>query len=198
MDSLEKAFTNLIKHLDPEVDEYTAAESFRSMTWPPSELVTDFLARYFRGRLEEGKAAQLQPKQICRFMITQLPQETQAARMVRSAGYGLAEGGSLKMTAEIRKALLYKGIPLDNRYRDIGSEKVFQIGQAKEELPEEQRVVQSDEDEQVASISKSHVKGRGKVEPKHPEPKCFGCGEQGHIVRTCLDKKKCASCGRWA
>ena len=43
------------------------------MTWPSGELVTDFLARY----LEEGKAAQLQPKQICRFMIIQLPQETQ-------------------------------------------------------------------------------------------------------------------------
>ena len=73
MDSLEEAFTYLIEHLDPEVDEYAAAESFRSMTWPSGELVTDFLARY----LEEGKAAQLQSKQICRFMITQLPQETQ-------------------------------------------------------------------------------------------------------------------------
>ena len=73
MDSLEEAFTYLIEHLDPEVDEYAAAESFRFMTWPSGELVTDFLARY----LEEGKAAQLQPKQICRFMIIQLPQETQ-------------------------------------------------------------------------------------------------------------------------
>ena len=73
MDSLEEAFTYLIEHLDPEVDEYAVAESFRSMTWPPGELVTDFLARY----LEEGKAVQLQPKQICRFMITESPEETQ-------------------------------------------------------------------------------------------------------------------------
>ena len=101
------------------------------------------------------------------------------------------------MTAEVRKALLCKGIPLDKGYRGIGSEKVFQMRQAKEEFPEEQRVVQSDEDEQVAHVSRSHAKGRGKVEPKHPEQKCFGCGEQGHFIRTCPDKKKCTSCGRW-
>ena len=68
MDSLEEAFTYLIEHLDAEVDEYAAAESFRYMTWPPGELVTDFLARY----LEEGKAVQLQPKQNefrCKFGI---------------------------------------------------------------------------------------------------------------------------------
>ena len=154
-------------------------------------MVTDFLARY----LEEGKAAQLQSKQICRFMITQLPQETQfkLKEWLGAQVADLAEDGALKMTAEIQKALLCKGIPFDKGYRGIGSEKVFQIRQAKEEFPEEQRVVQSDEDEQVAYVSRSHAKGRGKVEPKHPEPKCFGCGEQGHFIRTCPDKKKCTS-----
>ena len=102
------------------------------------------------------------------------------------------------MTAEIRKALLCKGIPLDMGYNGIGSEKVFQIRQVKEELPEEQRVVQSDEDQQVAYVSRSHVKGRGKVEPKHLEVFYRDTyGEQGHFVRTCPDKKKCTSCGRW-
>ena len=50
-------------------------------------------------------------------------------------------------------------------------------------------MAQSDEDEQVAYVSRSLAKGRGKVEPKHPEPKCFGYGEQGHFIRTGSDKK---------
>ena len=146
----------------------------------PGEFVTDFLARY----LEEEKAAELQPKHICRFMIAQLPQETKfkLKEWLGAPAADLAEGGALKMTPGILKALLCKGIPLDKGYRGIGSEKVFQLRQAKEELPKEWRVVQSDEDEQVAYVSSSHVKGRGKVEAKHPEQKCFGCGGQGHFA----------------
>ena len=71
MDSLEEAFTYLIRHLDPEVDEYAAAESFRSITWPP--IGYGLSLQVLRGR----KSRELQPKQISRFMITQLPQETQ-------------------------------------------------------------------------------------------------------------------------
>ena len=42
MDSLEEAFTYLIEHLDPEVDEYAAVESFRSMTWRQVNLLRIF------------------------------------------------------------------------------------------------------------------------------------------------------------
>ena len=60
------------------------------------------------------------------------------------------------------------------------------------------RAVQSSEDEQVAyAVSKGHSKFGRKTELEYAEPKCFGCGEPGHLIRTCPEKKKCTNCGRW-
>ena len=60
LDSLDAVFIYLIERLDPETDEFAAAERFRLMTWPPGECATDFFARY----LEEAIRAQLTPKSV--------------------------------------------------------------------------------------------------------------------------------------
>ena len=85
--------------MDPEVDEFAATERFREMTLPPGEMFMDIFARY----LEEGTMARLDPKQVCRFLITQLPSgsTTKAKRMLSQQSADLGEDGALKMATEI-------------------------------------------------------------------------------------------------
>ena len=45
LNSLNTAFANLFEQLNPETDEFAAAEKFRLMTWPPGEYGTYFFAR---------------------------------------------------------------------------------------------------------------------------------------------------------
>ena len=110
-ESLQAAFEYLIERLDPKADEFAATERFRLMTWPPGETAMDFFARY----LEEAKTTQITPKQACRFMVTQLPQEMQPElkEWVTPQTPDLSEDGAVKFSAEIRQALQSKGIPLD-------------------------------------------------------------------------------------
>ena len=194
-DTLDGAFEYLIEHLDPETDEHAAAERFREMTWPPGEAITNFAARY----MEEGKAAQLRPKQICRFLATQLPQEARPKlrEWLGQQTEELTEDGALKMATEIRKVLLSKGIPLDRGYRGVTQEKVFH---AEERPYKECSATQGSEEEreeEVVYATRTRGARAGKdTKPRAPELKCFGCGGLGHFIRNCPNRRKCTNCGR--
>ena len=123
LDTLDAAFTYLTERLDPEVDEFAATERFRLMTWSPGEQVTDFFTRY----LEEAARAKLTPKQVCRFVVTQLPPVVHPKLkewIVRQAE-DLSEDGAMKMAIEIRQALTDRGIPLDKGWRGAAPERVY-------------------------------------------------------------------------
>ena len=193
--SLEEAFVYLIEHLDPEVDEFAATERFREMTWPPGEMIMDFLARY----LEEGTMARLDPKQVCRFLITQLPQEAQPKlkEWLSQQAADLSEDGALKMAAEIRKSLVNKGIPLDKGWRGTLSEKVHWTKQPSGVFPDERGIAPSSGEEDVVYATRQARPEAGKKTSGRSEPKCFNCGKLGHFIRACPHQRKCSYCGRW-
>ena len=199
VETLGAAFEYLIERLDPEADEFAAAERFRLMAWPPGETAMDFFARYLRGqRGYEAKTAQVTPKQACRFLVTQLPQEVQPKlkEWVAEQAADLSADGAVKFSTEIRQALRNKGVPLDKGWRSVNSPKVCYAKTIGDTQNAYHGTGSSNEDEDV--VQTVRVRGAESRVPRgkkavQSERKCFGCGQSGHFIREC-PHKRCAIC----
>ena len=75
-DTLENSFKLLKERLDPPADIFEAIGIFRLLVLPVGEQVYGFFAQY----LEEGLRAGLSTKQVCMFMISQLPMEVDSSQ----------------------------------------------------------------------------------------------------------------------
>ena len=119
LDTIAAAFEYLKERLDPVKDTFVSAERFLEMNWPPGELAVDFFVRY----LDEASCAGLTPKQACVFLVTKMPQETQAKlkEWVRARDAELAEDGVMKMAGEVIATLILKDIPLYMGFRGTAS-----------------------------------------------------------------------------
>ena len=131
LDTITAAFDYLKERLDPEKDTFAAAERFRTLTWLPGELATDFLVRY----LDEALQAELTPKQACVFFVTQMPHEVQAKlkEWIRTREGELSEDDAMKMAGEVKRALLLKDVPLDRGFRGVPVGRIARIETSKGE-----------------------------------------------------------------
>ena len=162
------------------------------MKWPPGEYVTDFSARYI-----EAIRAQLTPKQGCRFMLTQLPQEVlpKLKDWVDQQVADLSEDGAVKTGTEMRQALNSKGIPLDRGWRGAVSEKVCVTESVNKAQGMEAHTTDSNTDEEgiVGVVHGQQRKPRKDQRPVTTGRNCFGCGQPGHFIGS-YPFKKCAIC----
>ena len=124
-DTLDEAFKILKERLDPTLDVFEAANTFRQLIWLVGELVHDFTARYLEERLKAG----LNAKQVCAFMTTQLPVEVrQAAKeWVKAKEEEFGEADGISFAVKARELLLGKCLVLNQGYRDRGPERVSQV-----------------------------------------------------------------------
>ena len=129
-ETLDRAFAILNERLDPVVDVFEAAGTFRQLVWPVNEPVHDFFARY----LEQGIRAGLNSKQSCILMTTQLPVEVRqpAKEWIQSKGEEFTELEGTLFAVKVRELFLGKGISLTQGYLDRGSERVAQVKSALE------------------------------------------------------------------
>ena len=115
---MENAFKLLKDRLDPPADIFEAIERFRLLVWPVGEQVYDLFAQY----LEEGLRAGLSTKQVCMFMISQLPTEVrqQAKDWINTKEGDIPEEGGAQFAVKVRDIFLAKGISLTQGYRELG------------------------------------------------------------------------------
>ena len=196
-ETLNAAFTLLKARLDPPADIYEATNRFRQLVWPVGEQVYDFFARY----LEEGLRAGLTTRQICVFMITQLPMEArpQAKEWVNGKEGEWVEGDGILFAVRIREIFLLKGLHLIAGYRDRGQEKVSKIQSPSQEPP---AVTVTPTESEEISPQNVQVVGRepvfsrkGNISQQRWSGACYICQEIGHGYRNC-PKQLCPICGQ--
>ena len=94
------------------------------LLWPVGEQIYDF-AQY----LEEGLRAGLSTKQVCMFMIRQLPTEVrqQVKDWINTKEGDIPEEGGAQFVVKVRYIFLAKGISLTQGYRELGQGNVTSI-----------------------------------------------------------------------
>ena len=210
LNTITAAFEFLKERLDPEKDVFAAAERFKNLTWPPGELAMDFYVRF----LDEALQAELTPRHACVFFVSQMPQEVQAKlkEWIRTREE-LSEDDALKMTGEVKRALLLKGIPLDKGFRGVPVERIARIETSKRENEREPQESEDEDDTETARLrlrqdwernrtnvevnrDVNFVNSRKTIPPgrRWPAPQnqvliCYGCGKPGHLARNCPERR---------
>ena len=198
-DTLDEAFKILKERLNPTLDVFEAANTFRQLIWSVGELVHDFTARY----LEEGLKAGLNAKQVCTFMTTQLPVEVrQAAKeWVKAKEEEFGEADGISFAVKARELLLGKGLALNQGYRDRGPERVSQVRLTDESSRaenEESSFGDTDFPPQSDKVQVIKKRSRYRTSNYSQGPRggeYYICHKQGHGYRMCPDRP-CGICGR--
>ena len=218
-DTLENAFKLLKERLDPPADIFEAIGRFRLLVWPVGEQVYDFFAQY----LEEGLRAGLSTKQVCMFMISQLPMEVrqQAKDWVNAKEGDLPEEDGARFAVKIRDIFLAKGISLTQGYRELRPGKVTSIRLQNEamELARQDSRVQGQERIDRRRPQSPSAEGQPESECSNPADEvyvvrkgptvqqrksyssqqrrggCYICNEFGHGYKNC-PKRLCWICGQ--
>ena len=172
-DTLENAFKLLKDRLDPPADIFEAIGRFRLLVWPVGEQVYDFFAQY----LEEGLRAGLSTKQVCMFMISQLPMEVrqQAKDWINTKEGDIPEEDGARFAVKVRDIFLAKGISLTQGYRELGQGKVTSIQPQDEstELARQDFRVQAQERINRVRPQSPSTEGRTESERSYPTDEVY-------------------------
>ena len=136
-------------------------------------------------------------KQICVFMITQLPMEArqQAKDWINGKEGDWVEGDGILFAVRIREIFLLKGLHLTVVYRDRGQEKVstLQSQDPPAETPSESEEISP---QNVQVVGREPVFPRkGNFSQQKWRGTCYICQEIGHGYRNC-PKLLCPTCGQ--